>query len=353
MKTTMKKALTLAAVIVLMFVSTVPAFAEVKQENAVSWLVHGSVYRGDENGNLNADKGLTRAELAVILMRLDFLPGATMDERINEWIANNISQGVKYSKFTDVPSWAAPHVEYCYNAGYMNGISETQFDPSGQVNPKMVCTVVMRRYKIAEGDWDYDTSVTKAQAIGLTEDANVSGSTITRGNTAIVIYRAGNVLYTETPATTPTPTPTPAPVPTTTPGATTAMTFEEKKAELIKLVNEERVKAGVPELQVSDALMTSAQLKADDMAENDYYSHTSPVYGTAQKMIQMYAGGVGVENYAYGQATPAQAIRWWMNSSLHKAAILRANYTHIGVGIAKDPISGYIWVQHFVTLDTP
>ena len=165
MKTTMKKALTLAAAIALTFVSTVPAFAVVKAEDAAKGLVHGSIYRGDENGNLNLDKGLTRAELAVILMRLDFLPGATMDERINEWIANNISQGVKYSKFTDVPSWAAPSVEYCYNAGYMNGINETQFDPSGQVNPKMVCTVVMRRYKIAEGYWNYDTSLTKAQAI--------------------------------------------------------------------------------------------------------------------------------------------------------------------------------------------
>jgi uncharacterized protein YkwD len=348
MKTTMKKALTLAAAIVLTFVSTVPAFAVVKAENAAAGLVSGSIYRGDENGNLNLDKGLTRAELAVILMRIDFTPGATMDERINEWIADNLSQGTKYSKFTDVPGWAAPHVEYCYNAGYMNGISETQFDPSGQVNPKMVCTVVMRQFKIAEGDWNYDTSLTKAQAIGLTQDANVSSSIITRGDTAIILHRAIGRHYKETPA-----TPTPTPVPTTTPSATTAMTIEEMKAEVVRLVNEERVKAGVPELQVSDDLMTSAQLKAEDMVENDYYGHTSPVYGTAPAMIKKYANAAGTENIAYGQGTPARAIKWWMNSPGHKAAMLNTKYTHIGVGITQDPISGYIWVQHFAVLDTP
>ncbi|MDR2355559.1 MAG: S-layer homology domain-containing protein, partial [Clostridiales Family XIII bacterium] len=75
------------------------------QEVAVDYLVYAGIYRGDENGNLNLDKGLTRAELAVILTRWDV--NKTGD--INVWYATNGST----HKFTDVPAWAAPHVAYC------------------------------------------------------------------------------------------------------------------------------------------------------------------------------------------------------------------------------------------------
>jgi uncharacterized protein YkwD len=232
----------------------------------------------------------------------------------------------------------------------INGVTPTLFDPQGIVNPKMVCTVVLRWLKIAETDWDYNTSLKKAQEIGLTNGANVSGATIARGDMALVIRRGMDQKAKSTTTYTPTPTPTPTPVPTTTPGAGTTMTIEEMKAEVLRLVNIERVNAGVPELEVSDALMTSAQLKADDMRINNYYGHNSPTYGTPSAMIKKYAGVGGAENYAYGQTTASWAVKWWMNSSLHKAAMLNTKYTHIGIGIVEDPISGYVWVQHFATI---
>jgi uncharacterized protein YkwD len=42
--------------------------------------------------------------------------------------------------------------------------------------------------------------------------------------------------------------------------------------------------------------------------------------------------GMG-ENVAYGQKDPADVMRAWMNSPGHRANILNAKYTEIGVGV--------------------
>jgi uncharacterized protein YkwD len=85
--------------------------------------------------------------------------------------------------------------------------------------------------------------------------------------------------------------------------------------------------------------------KAMDMYKNNYFSHTSPTYGSPFDMMKTYnisfrAAG---ENIAKGQTSPAQVMNSWMNSSGHKANILSKNYTHIGVGY----VNG-IWVQEFI-----
>jgi len=54
-----------------------------------------------------------------------------------------------------------------------------------------------------------------------------------------------------------------------------------------------------------------------------------------------YAG----ENIAYGQRTPQAVVNAWMNSSGHRANILNANYTQIGVGYVAD---GNYWTQMFI-----
>lgn len=46
--------------------------------------------------------------------------------------------------------------------------------------------------------------------------------------------------------------------------------------EMLELVNQERAKVGVAPLRLDERLNASAQEKADDMQNRDYYDHKSP-----------------------------------------------------------------------------
>ena len=136
------------------------------------------------------------------------------------------------------------------------------------------------------------------------------------------------------------------------PATVNTMSVEEMKAELIRLTNIERKKAGVQELEVMPQLMESAQCKADDMLEHHYFDHDSPTYGTIGHMIKDRipdAKSAG-ENLASWTKTPEEAIYGLMNSPAHKANMLDAKYTHIGVGIIDSKDGGYWWVQQFVKM---
>ncbi|MCT2195895.1 CAP domain-containing protein [Paenibacillus sp. p3-SID1389] len=115
--------------------------------------------------------------------------------------------------------------------------------------------------------------------------------------------------------------------------------------EVIQLVNQERAKQGLKPLTGDAELNKMALAKAKDMSDNNYFSHTSPTYGSPFDMMKKfgiqfsYAG----ENIAMGQKTPAEVVKAWMNSEGHRANILNANYNLIGVGY----YNGY-WAQEFV-----
>ncbi|WP_148629625.1 SafA/ExsA family spore coat assembly protein [Bacillus sp. E214] len=118
--------------------------------------------------------------------------------------------------------------------------------------------------------------------------------------------------------------------------------------EVIRLVNVERAKQGLRELKYDWELARVARYKSEDMRDNNYFSHTSPVYGSPFDMMKNF--GINYksagENIAKGQTTPEQVVNAWMNSSGHRANILSSKFTHIGVGYAK---SGHIWTQQFIS----
>lgn len=118
--------------------------------------------------------------------------------------------------------------------------------------------------------------------------------------------------------------------------------------EVIRLVNAERTKQGLKELKYDWELARVARYKSEDMRDNKYFSHTSPVYGSPFEMIKNFGitYKAAAENIAKGQTTPEQVVKSWMNSSGHRANILSTKYTHIGVGYAKD---GHIWTQQFIS----
>ena len=97
-------------------------------------------------------------------------------------------------------------------------------------------------------------------------------------------------------------------------------------------------------------LAAVAEKKAEDMRDNNYFSHNSPTYGSPFDMMKQFgisykAAG---ENIAKGQKTPEEVMNGWMNSQGHRDNILNANFTDIGVGFVTDSNGGTYWVQMFI-----
>lgn len=120
--------------------------------------------------------------------------------------------------------------------------------------------------------------------------------------------------------------------------------------EILKLVNAERSKAGVEPLTLNWELSRVAKFKSEDMRDNNYFSHTSPTYGSPFNMIKNFGISYSAagENIAAGQKTAQAVMDSWMNSSGHKANILSANYTQLGVGKATGGSYGTYWTQMFI-----
>ena len=119
------------------------------------------------------------------------------------------------------------------------------------------------------------------------------------------------------------------------------------EAEVIRLVNQIRTQNGLKPLTANWELSRVARYKSQDMVENRYFSHTSPTYGSPFQMIRAFGLSYRTagENIAYGYRTPQAVVDAWMNSSGHRANILNASYTQIGVGYVP---SGHYWTQMFI-----
>lgn len=131
----------------------------------------------------------------------------------------------------------------------------------------------------------------------------------------------------------------------TIPGKDSEVEAYEKK--VVELVNEIRTQNGLSKLAHDWELSRVARFKSQDMKDNRYFSHTSPVYGSPFDMIKNF--GISYrsagENIAMGYRTPEAVVNGWMNSSGHRANILSSSYTKIGVGYVK---SGNYWTQMFI-----
>lgn len=120
------------------------------------------------------------------------------------------------------------------------------------------------------------------------------------------------------------------------------------ESQVIKLVNEIRDQNGLAPLTENWQLSRVARYKSQDMADNNYFSHTSPTYGSPFQMMKQFGityRSAG-ENIAQGYSTAKAVVNAWMNSPGHRANILNSSYTQIGVGYVSD---GNHWTQMFIS----
>ena len=157
----------------------------------------------------------------------------------------------------------------------------------------------------------------------------------------------------------PNPTATKAPQATQKPAETTAppstdddyttpsITAQEENAFL--LLNQDRIANGRSALKLDPVLCEIARLKSRDMYEKNYFSHTSPTYGSASNMLKQFGYhfiSVG-ENIAH-HATVEKSQAAFMSSEGHRRNILGSQWSKVGIGVWKDS-QGFVYVtQLFV-----
>ena len=166
-------------------------------------------------------------------------------------------------------------------------------------------------------------------------------------------YYTRVVSYYNTTASTPAPTKAPSPVatpnPTSAPSDDYSYSITSEEQQMIDLINAERSKNGLSPLKADLNLMRVARIKAADLSINAYFSHQSPTYGSPFDMLKNF--GISYrsagENIA-GNSSVSAAHTALMNSSGHRANILKSNFNTIGIGIYKDPRYGKVFVQMFI-----
>jgi uncharacterized YkwD family protein len=144
------------------------------------------------------------------------------------------------------------------------------------------------------------------------------------------------------PAATPAPTKTPAP-------PATSLTPTSEEQQMLNLVNQERAKNGLKALTMNADLLKVARLKSQDMVNLNYFSHTSPTYGSPFQMLKDFGISYKTagENIAANSSVSA-AHTSLMNSSGHRANILNGNYNLVGIGVVNSPKYGKMITQIFV-----
>jgi uncharacterized protein YkwD len=123
-------------------------------------------------------------------------------------------------------------------------------------------------------------------------------------------------------------------------------------AEIHGLINQERVKAGLKALTVSDKLVDSATAKCQDMKKNNYFTHVSPSGTDYTSFIkkEVPAAKVMGENLGAGYLQNSELVTEWMASDEHKANILNPKLTTEGIAVCGSASEkpGLIIVAHFI-----
>lgn len=223
-----------------------------------------------------------------------------------------------------------------------------------------------RAAQAAIRDWSgvpagYRDAVSGAYALGILNGRNGSfdgTATMNRAEAATVLCRMDDAISgAQTPDTQTPDTQTPdtqkpeTQKPDTQTPAQDASTPEELAAEVVRLVNVERAKEGLAPLGTYDSLTKAAQIRAPEIVT--LFSHDRPDGTSCFTAMDQTGAKKGAytwgENIAAGNATAAATVEQWMNSPGHRANILNAKFTHIGVGYQHSAGStyGHYWVQMF------
>ena len=156
--------------------------------DAVDLLSYLGIFNGYEDGTFKPQGDITRAEVAAIIYRID--TGDVLDTHKNIYS--------DYNRFEDVKStsWYAGYVNYCANAEFVKGRTESTFDPNGKVTGYEVLAMILRVVGYDQNDefsgsqWKIQVAST-AQQLGITDRINSTtlNAAATRDLVAELLWR--------------------------------------------------------------------------------------------------------------------------------------------------------------------
>lgn len=134
----------------------------------------------------------------------------------------------------------------------------------------------------------------------------------------------------------------PAPAPSTTVSASLPVS-----SQVVALVNSQRAARGLGPLAISPALSGAAEAHSRDQAQRSTMSHTGSTGTNVYQRITSvgYWPSAWGENVAAGQPTANDVMNAWMASSGHRANILSANFSQIGIGAVASANGTIYWTM--------
>lgn len=336
--------LTLVAFLFFLPFTTVQAhhFPDLSKYHFAYYSIHNlsnaGILNGYSNGKFGPDDNVTRAQAALILAKTlkidtdtEFKPQFT-DVPIGHYAYKEIAALTEKGVFADVKKFNPDNpLPRSQMAKIIIEGFDIAVDDNHEISFKDVPStywahsyiVTMAEVNITRGvttaTFQPETLVTRAQLAAFIERSKQFAD---RVKTKTVTYDSSNNSYL----------------------GVTSVAYDT-----IALINEKRNTAGLSKLQEDPMLSKIAQLKAEDMARNNYFDHTSPSYGLPWEMaIELgYPTNQVGENLASGYITANETVRAWMESPGHKDNLLLKTYTVIGVGYMEDSDGFPYWVHMY------
>jgi len=126
----------------------------------------------------------------------------------------------------------------------------------------------------------------------------------------------------------------------------TVEALDSEEQAFLQLLNTYRQQNGLQPINLSPTLTPAAELHSEDMADNNYFSHTSLDGRTFVDRVRdagyTYDTWLG-ENIAAGYVTAQEVFNGWKNSPTHNTNMLRPQFNVIGIGRAYNVSSDYEW----------
>lgn len=110
---------------------------------------------------------------------------------------------------------------------------------------------------------------------------------------------------------------------------------------MLQSINTRRSQAGLAQFELDDRLVQLSRIRSEDMAANNYFSHTAPDGSSARDLMIASKIGPGLmgeilgrNNSADSSQSVASVVDAFMNSPSHKDAMMNPRFSLAGVGTA-------------------
>lgn len=130
----------------------------------------------------------------------------------------------------------------------------------------------------------------------------------------------------------------------------TAVVLSPEEEAMVRLLNQDRANAGLPELEIDLTLVRLAQAKSRDMVAYNYFGHNSKKLGTVyEQLIEAGVQCTAVAENLAGAPNIAKAQLYIMRSPVQRSHVLNPTFTKIGIGVVRGGPQGKMITQIFLS----